>query len=353
MGDRKVSWRQTGVLLFTLAAAFCLLAGPIGIAAAKEYRLKIQSVYPRGDTSMELLTEFAAAAEKRSNGQLKVRVFADPEIFPGDQTFGAVKNGALDMLQGCGLYWSGIMPVASVEVGLPLTYRITETDDFAAQAEIVRNFFFKDGYIELLRREYAKQGLYLLDIHTYGPVPFVLATKPLKTLADLKGKKIRAEGINTEFHSGVGMHGTVIGGGETYMALKLGTVEAAEWDISAITGMNWHEVAPYWIRGMENDHTIGHILLSLKKWQSYPKPIQEALAGAGEDYWHATVRGYAKELATVRGLIKEGKVKEVMLDQAAQDKYAQVAKQILDDTAKSDPASAEAVQMIKKWRNIK
>ena len=39
-----------------------------------------------GDLSMELLRDFAKAAEEKSNGHLKISVFADPEIdaiFPG------------------------------------------------------------------------------------------------------------------------------------------------------------------------------------------------------------------------------------------------------------------------------
>ena len=38
-------------------------------AADKVYRMKIQSAYPRGDLSMELLKEFADSANKRSKAE--------------------------------------------------------------------------------------------------------------------------------------------------------------------------------------------------------------------------------------------------------------------------------------------
>ncbi|MFW2367266.1 MAG: hypothetical protein ACN4GW_12670, partial [Desulforhopalus sp.] len=71
-------------------------------AADKTYRMKIQSLFPRGDLSMELLKDFSESASKHSNGRLDIKVFAEPEIVPGDQLFGATKMGGVDMLQGMG-----------------------------------------------------------------------------------------------------------------------------------------------------------------------------------------------------------------------------------------------------------
>ena len=49
------------------------------------------------------------------------------------------------------------------------------------------------GFAKLLREEYAKQDIYWLDVHSYGPL-FTLSTKEIKTCYDLKGLKIRVEG---------------------------------------------------------------------------------------------------------------------------------------------------------------
>ena len=322
-------------------------------AADKVYRMKIQSLFPRGDLSMEKLTVFADSAAKYSNGQLKIKIFAEPELVPGDQLFGATKQGVVDMLQGMGGMWGGIVPVGYVEFNLPLAFSIPEASTFKAKAEAVRNFFLKNGFMDLLREEYAKQGLYLLDIHTYGPVPFVLSTKPLKTCADLQGLKIKADGGNMEFHTKVGMQGVQISPTETYMALKLGTVDAAEWDVSAVTGMKWNEVAPYWIKGMECDHTTGHILVSLKKWNALPDDLKTAMHKAAEDYWYATVDAYEKEMEAVEKLVQEGKVIVNVLDQECQQKYADAAHEMWEDYVKQDEASAKAIKMIKEWRGVK
>jgi TRAP-type C4-dicarboxylate transport system substrate-binding protein len=347
------SHRLSTILVTALLALVLVIVGPQHKrvqAAEKTYRMKIQSLYPHGDLSMETLKIFADSAAKHSNGRLQIKVFAEPELVPGDQLFGATKQGVVDMLQGMGGMWGGIVPLGYVEFNLPLAFRIPEADSFEAKAQVVRDFFLKDGFMDLLRAEYAKQGLYLLDIHTYGPVPFVLSTKPIKTCDDLKGLKIKAEGGNIAFHTGVGMQGTQVSPTETYMALKLGTVDAAEWDVSAVTGLKWNEVAPYWVRGMECDHTTGHILVSMKKWNALPDDLKAAMHAAAEDYWYATVKAYEKEMQAVEKLVQEGKVKVCMLDEACQQKYAEVAHQIWGELAQQDEASAKAIEMIKAWR---
>jgi len=347
MRRKTVSIRNIGVLCVITALFFTVL--PVQSIFAKTYRMKIQSAYPRGDLSMELLKDFAESAEKRSGGQLKIKVFAEPEIVPGDQLFGATKQGVVDMLQAMGGFWSGMIPIGNVEFNLPLAYRLNNKLTFQEKAEAVRNFIMQPEVIGLLREEYAKHGFYYLDVHTYGPVPFVLSTKPVKNCEDLKGMKIKADGINRTFHNSVGMLATDMSPTETYMALKLGVVDAAEWDVSAVTGLKWHEVAPYWVRGMESDHTLGHILVSLKKWNKLPDELKEALRGAAEDYWHATVAGYQAEVEAVEQLVKEGVIKENILSESCQKQYEEGARAIWKDVAAEDPANAKMIGFIKAW----
>ncbi len=157
-------------------------------AAEKVYRMKIQSAWPRADISMQTLETFAASAAKRSNGQIKIQVFAAPEIVPGEQTLEATKKGTLDMLHCIGAYWGGTTPIGEIEFGLPLMWAMPQGRTVKENSEIVRNFFLNSGFADLLRQEYAKQGVYWLDMHSYGEL-FTLAKVPIKTCADMQGKK--------------------------------------------------------------------------------------------------------------------------------------------------------------------
>ena len=94
-------------IVFSITAlAVCLLLVSTTSVSAKTYNLKIQSAYPHGDVSLELLKVFAESAKKRSNGNLLISVFGDGDVVPGDQMFNAVKRGTLDMLHALGAMWA-------------------------------------------------------------------------------------------------------------------------------------------------------------------------------------------------------------------------------------------------------
>jgi TRAP-type mannitol/chloroaromatic compound transport system substrate-binding protein len=318
-------------------------------AAEKVYRMKIQSAWPRADISMQTLEKFAASAAKRSNGQIKIQVFAAPEIVPGEQTLEATKKGTLDMLHCIGAYWGGTTPIGEIEFGLPLMWAMPPGRTVKENSVIVRNFFLDSGFAELLRKEYAKQGVYWLDMHSYGEL-FTLARKPITSCADMQGKKFRAEGAWTDFYNNMGARGTFVDGGEAYMALSKGVIDTTQWDVSAVTGMNIHEVAPYRIMGGGNDVVPGHILVNMKKWKSLPDDLKKALEGAAKDYFDALNDIYLAEMEKVDELVKQGKLKLSYFDDECIKKHEEVASKLWDEIGKRDPAAVEAVKLVKEWR---
>lgn len=343
------------VVTFLVVSIFVisLLPGGLPTAAGKTYRWKIQSAFPRGDLSMSQLKHFAKAARERSKGRLIISVFAEPEIVAGDVLLEAVKKGTLQMCHIAGAPYSGIIPVGSVEMGMPFQWIVPEEKTAEGKANAIRKFVFESGFAEILRKEYAKQGLYWLDMHVYGPVPFMLSRKPIVSCDDMKGLKIRDAGIWTRWHNALGARGTWMSGSETYMALKLGTVDAAIWDVSAVTGLKWHEVAPYWVRGAENEHALGNISVNLEAWNALPEDLKEALRGAAKDYYDVNVKGYAEEIKVVENMVKEGKLKVSDLDKACRKRHQEEALKLWDEQARKDPASARALELVKKWRGIK
>lgn len=321
----------------------------IADAAQKVYRMKIQSAWPRADISMQMLEKFAAAADKRSNGQIKIQVFAAPEIVPGEQTLEATKKGTLDMLHSIGAYWGGTTPIGEIEFGLPLMWAMPLGKTVKENSEIVRNFFLESGFAELLRKEYAKQGVYWLDMHSYGEL-FTLSREPIVSCADMQGKKMRAEGAWTDFYNNMGARGTFVDGGEAYMALSKGVIDTTQWDVSAVTGMNIHEVAPYRIMGGGNDVVPGHILINLKKWNSLPDNLKAALKGAAKDYFDALNGVYMDEMKKVEELVKQGKLKLSYFDADCIKKHEAVAAELWNEIAKRGPSGVEAVKLVNEWR---
>jgi TRAP-type C4-dicarboxylate transport system substrate-binding protein len=297
---------------------------------------------------MELLKSFAESVDKRSNGQLKISVFANPEIVPWEQLFEATQKGTLEMLHSIAAIWAGILPVAEVEFGLPYAYNIPGDKDIVETGALVRKFFLETGFKDLLQKEYNKHGLYWLDMHSYGKI-ITLASKPIRTCEDIKGKKIRCEGSWAKYYDMVGARGTWIPGEESYMGLKLGTIDASQWDVSAFA-LKWHEVAPYWLIGGQNDVVPGNILINMKSWNALPDDVKDAVKGAAEEYYHTLLKEYVPMMADANQLVKEGKVIRSVLDEDCERKHAEAAYKLWDEIGAQDAVAAKGIQMLKEWR---
>lgn len=330
-------------LVLTLLAVLCLPS----MALAKKYNLTIQSAFPRGDLSVPLMQVIADILSAETNGEIKLQWFGAPEIVPPEQLMEAVKMGTVDLMQGVGAYWAGVMPIGDVEFALPMSYNIPWEDGYTNKANALREFFFNSGYYDIIKAEYAKHGLEYIDIITAPMI--ILSTKPLKSLDDFKGVKIRADGLNVEFYNLAGMQATTsIPGTETYLALKLGTIAAAEWDISAITAMNWYEAAPYWVQGIDTLNTMSWAI-NKDLYDGMSPEQQAAFKKAGQAYWDAAVKLYAGEVETSDKLVADGKLHKVMPDQAAIDIFHNGALQMWEKAASKDAASRQAVDLLIKW----
>ena len=330
-------------LVLTLLAVLCLPS----MALAKKYNLTIQSAFPRGDLSVPLMQVIADTLSAETNGEIKLQWFGAPEVVPPEQLMDAVKMGTIDMMQGVGAYWAGVMPIGDVEFALPMSYNIPWKETYTDKANALREFFFTSGYYEIIKAEYAKHGIEYIDIITAPMI--ILSTKPLKSLEDFKGVKIRADGLNVEFYNLAGMQATTsIPGTETYLALKLGTIAAAEWDISAITAMNWYEAAPYWVQGIDTLNTMSWGI-NKKTFDGMSDEQKAAFKKAGQAYWDAAVKLYAGEVEVAEKLIADGKLEKVMPDQAAIDIFHNGAIKLWDQAAGRDEASKKAVDLLKAW----
>ena len=148
----------------------------------------------------------------------------------------------------------------------------------------------------------------------------------------------------------LGARGTFIPGTDAYMGLKLGTINASQWDVSAIVGLNWHEVAPYWLIGGQNDVVPGQILVNMKSWNKLPDDLKKVLKDAAEKYYYELIKIYLVEMEKVAKLVKEGKVKKAVLDADCEKKHAEAAYKLWGEIGKRDLAAAKAIQMIKDWR---
>ena len=114
---------------------------------------------------------------------------------------------------------------------------------------------------------------------------FLHSRKPVKTLADLKGLKLRTAGAWLEMAKDLGAAPVTTAGGEVYPMLERGAIDATEWGtLWENISPGFHKVAKYLIiPGVHQPTAPFELCINKDAWA-------KLLAGrpaAGRDWWRS------------------------------------------------------------------
>ncbi len=132
--------------------------------------------------------------------------------------------------------------------------------------------------------EVATRAEVVLVGYAGGGVRNIFANRPLRTLADIKGLKVRVQGapIWSRTFAAAGMSPTVIAYNEVYNAIQNGVIAAGENEAAGVEAMKFYEVAPH-LNLTQHAVSIRPICFSVKTLKTLPKPLQDAIFKAGKE----------------------------------------------------------------------
>ena len=159
--------------------------------------------------------------------------------------------------------------------------------------------------------EVAKKADVMLIGFAGGGVRNLIATKPVRNMAELKSLPMRVMGapIQTKMFSAIGAAPTVIAYSETYNAIQSGVIAALDNEALGMIQMKFYEVAPQ-ISLTQHSFTIRPIGFSGKTYKRLPPDLQAAIVKAGPEagaYGRRIESGENDAKLTM--LAKEGKIK--------------------------------------------
>jgi TRAP-type C4-dicarboxylate transport system substrate-binding protein len=305
--------------------------------APKPITLKLQTHLIPSETK-RTMGRFVEAVEAMSKGQIKIKLFGGSSIVPMKEVLPTVGSGALDMALIAEGYWHKLIPVSEV-AGLPFAFR----NIWQAQY-----FMYNLGLADMLKKGYAKYNVYHIPYEAY-PVG-IMSKKPLKTVADFKGIKIRAYGVMAEWLNQMGASTTYIPGGELYTALSTGVVDGAHWgDAGPMYIMKFHEVLKNYMMPEPIMGAWNNLIINMDVWKkltpAQQKIIETAAMGLGSLWSTDNTRIIAE--TSLRKMVADWKVKVNTVSDEEVQKMADAAMIVWDKVAKKDPVNAEAIEKMK------
>jgi tripartite ATP-independent transporter DctP family solute receptor len=161
---------------------------------------------------------FKEIIEETSGGRITVEVYNNATLGTEYEMFEGVQAGDYQMTFSATAVQANFVPAAAV---LDIPFLFDDMDDLKEAA-------FGDFYTAIAK-EYEAAGFHLFGFGTQG-FRQTTSNKPIYTLDDLKGLKIRT--METPYHiatwEALGCNPTPISFSELYLALQQGTVDAQE-----------------------------------------------------------------------------------------------------------------------------
>ncbi|OEU48751.1 MAG: hypothetical protein BA862_13875 [Desulfobulbaceae bacterium S3730MH12] len=322
--------RITFVTMIVAAFAFTFVTfSSLSFAAEKTITWKGQSCFPvASPLGKHTITLWKNFVEQMSGGRLKITLHDVGEIVPGSKVYDAVRDGLLDFGLNTPAYQKGRYPAGDLFYTLP--GGVFQFNDLIL-------WLYGGGGLQLEQEMYGDEVV----VFPLGLTPpeELWSKKPINSLADIKGIKIRAAGLSMDLWEKLGASVVLLPAGEVVPALQRGMIDASEiLDASLDYTLGLHEVCKYRFGPpLHMSNNIFQLLVKPKSFNALPDDLKAIVEKAA---MAATFQGYAdfwQSSMEFNTKIEEYGTITTKLPKEEQLKARKLAFEILEEKAQKDP----------------
>ena len=275
-------------------------------------------------------TDLAKRVEAMSGGRLKIQVYGAGELIPALEGFDAVRAGTVEMNHANSYFWTGKTFAAQYFCAVP----------FGLNFQGVNGWLYDGGGQQLWNEVYAPFGMVAMPCGNTGVQMTGWFKKEIKTVADLKGLKMRIPGLAGRVYAALGVDVKLLPGGEIFPALERGVIDAAEF-VGPFQDrkLGLHKAAKYYYTtGWHETATVSELLINKAAWDKLPKDLQAVVENAAaacnviSEAWCQRTNAEAMEdLIKTQGVIARPLPDEVV------KRLREVTNQVLAEAVAKDP----------------
>ena len=262
------------MIRFDVSRMALALATALAIpAAAHAVELSSADIQPDDYPTVTAVRYMADLVKERTNGKTTIKVFSGSAVGSENDLLEKVKLGAVTMARVSSASLHNICQVTRVPA-LPFLFKSVDQQHKVLDSDIG----------EQILKSCEKAGFVGLAWYDSGARSTYTRNKPLRTLADAKGMKIRVQqsDLSVAMVEAMGANAMPMPMGEVYTALKTGLVDAAENNFPTYESAHHYEVAKFYSL---SDHTMTPEILvfSKRQWDKLSPEDQKVIRQAAKD----------------------------------------------------------------------
>ncbi len=179
---------------------------------ATSWPVSLDTIYGGAQTICDRVKEI-------TGGRFTIEPFAAGDLVPPLQVLDAVQAGNVEVGHTASYYYVGKNSALGFATSMP----------FGLTAQQQNAWLYQGGGLEAIQKIYADFGIINFPAGNTGTQMGGWFKRKINSVADMKGLKMRIPGIGGEVMNRLGVNVQVLPGGEVYLALERGAIDAAEW----------------------------------------------------------------------------------------------------------------------------
>ncbi len=304
--------------LLTTFVAMAVLCVALPTLAQAETKLTYSTFFPPTNHQSKLADAWCKEVEKRTNGKVKIEYYPGQTLTKAPQCYDGVVEGISDIGFSVLAYSRGRFPVMAA-VDLPLGYKT------AAQATATANAVYE----KFQPKEF--DDVEVMYFHGHGPGLLFTTKKPVKSLADMKGLKIRSTGNSAKLVKALGGTPVAKSMSENYQLLQKGVVDGSMHPIESNKSFKLGEVCKFGTDDFDVAYTTAFfIVMNKDKWASLDSDSQKAIREINKEWAIKHANAWDDADVIGRQFLKDQGGEIISLSPEESAKWVEAAKPVLD-----------------------
>jgi TRAP-type mannitol/chloroaromatic compound transport system substrate-binding protein len=280
-----------------------------------------------------------------SNGRLFIEPYPADAIVGAMEVFDAVSKGTVEIGHSWPGYWIDKEPSFELFSSIP--------DQMVSQEWLVWLYGPSRG-VDLWREFYSKYNVVPFPGGLDGPEFGFFTKKPVLTLDDFKGMKLRVPGLAAEVLKELGATPVQIAPGDIKAAMKRGDIDGFEYSTPAVDWpMGFQEVAPYvTLPPWHQPSGMAETIVNQGAWGKLPDDLKAILEAACKEISMVDYLSYVEGTnAEDLDKFKQYGTKINVLDTKSMERIAEITKRLADEKAAKDPFYAKVLKSQRDFRS--
>lgn len=312
---------------------------------AQDITVRYASPSAASDPTQEATIWFMDEVTKRTDGRVKFETFLGNSLVKDQDVINAIGDGVIEMGKIYTVSYPGQLPFWNM-TNLPFT----SPSPYVAINAITELM----GMYPVFDEELVKLNVKALGVITTGGTGMV-SRKPIRTVEDLKGLKVRARGVQAAAFDAAGAAPVSIPWNDVYEALSKGVVDGSTNYIVTTRPIRHNEVADYYIAAGLGQ-AVQLELVNRDFWNGLPddirKVMEETMAEAQQRYVERASELAVAERKALAEAAGTERMEYIALPMEEQQKWMAMSPDFFAEWAEANKGAADTAAIVASYKEL-